>query len=333
MKRTMKTITLGVLLTTSGMYAASVAQCASCHGQHFEKVAMGTSKIVKDMRLHEIVDTLKGYRDGTYGGALKGVMRQQVKDLDDKYIESMAQLIKSGTGVKSDESSSFAEAAQVAKKATHINMNIASSDPKRIAAEELGSKKEIAEKDFGLRKTDLYDETDAEGDKTDYTRPAPGTSTKFERAFKDAPPMIPHSVDGLLPITRNNNQCVGCHMPDIAPAIGATPIPASHFTNYRPSTMMKEGMVLKEGQVLGSTMANTADIKIAQAKKSDTLYQGRFSCTQCHAPQSNTKTDVANTFKADFGKEGSREHSSLADAMNEGVDFEVEDKTPFIEGK
>ena len=312
---------LGTLLTASSVYAASVAQCASCHGQYFEKIAMGTSKVVKDMRLHEIVDSLKGYRDdkdGTYGGALKGIMRQQVKDLDDAYIDSMAKLIKSGKGIQSEESASFAAAAAVAEKETYVNLNEGASDEKRIKEEDLAGKKAIAEKDFGLRKTDLYSEDKAIGDTTDYSRPAPGSSTKFERAFKDAPPMIPHSVEGLLPITRNNHQCLSCHMPDVAPAVGSTPIPPSHFTNYRPETVMKDGKVLKEGTAMAA--GNTSDIKIAKAKKGDTLYQGRFNCTQCHAPQSKTKTDVANTFKADFTDTAFKSHSNLADAMNEGVE-------------
>lgn len=319
MKKIIKTMTLGALLATSGTYAASVAQCASCHGQHFEKVAMGTSKIVKDMSEQEIIDSMKAYRDGTGGGALKGIMRQQTKNLDDKYIASIAKIIVSGKGVKSDASSSFVEAATTAA-ATHVNINEGASDPKRIAQEDLSTKKSIAEKDLGLRKTDLYNEKNSQADKTDYSRPAPGTSTKFERAFKDAPPMIPHSVEGLLPITKNNHQCLGCHMPDVAPAVGSTPIPPSHFTNYRPDTVMKNGIVLKEGKELGKKLGNTSDIKLAKAKKGDTLYQGRFNCTQCHAPQSKTKTDVANTFVPDFKEIKFKSHSSLADAMNEGIE-------------
>ena len=145
--------------------------------------------------------------------------------------------------------------------------------------------------------------------------------------------MIPHSVEGLLPITKMNNQCIGCHMPEVAPSVGSTPIPPSHFTNYRPDTRMKGDMVLKEGQVLGSMLKNTADIVIADAKKGDTLYQGRFNCTQCHAPQSKTKTDVANTFRPDYGDDKDKAHSSLVDHMNEGIDYEVSESTPFIEGK
>jgi len=259
-------------------------------------------------------------------------MRQQAKNLDDKYIESIAKIIVSGKGVKTDASSGFAAAATTAA-ATHVNINEGASDAKRIAQEDLSTKQSIDEKELGLRKTDLYDEKNALGDKTDYSRPAPGTSTKFERAFKDAPPMIPHSVEGLLPITRDNHQCLGCHMPDVAPSVGSTPIPPSHFTNYRPSTVMKNDMVLKEGQVLGSTMANTSDIVLVDAKVGKTLYQGRFNCTQCHAPQSKTKTDVANTFVPDYKKTEFKSHSSLADAMNEGIDAEVQEQTPFIEGE
>ena len=117
-----------------------------------------------------------------------------------------------------------------------------------------------------------------------------------------------------------NNQCLGCHLPEVASAVGSTPIPATHFTNYRPTTVLKDGEVLKEGKVVGKELGNTADIKIAKAKKADTLYQGRFNCTQCHAPQSKMKTAVANTFRPDFDKKTYKAHSSLADAMNEGIE-------------
>jgi len=134
--------------------------------------------------------------------------------------------------------------------------------------------------------------------------------------------MIPHSVDGLLPITQNNNQCIGCHMPDVAKGMGATPIPVSHFTNYRPTTVYKDGELVKEGKTVGMNgeLGNVGDIKLAKAKKLDHLYQGRFNCSQCHAPQSKIDTDVANTFKADGLDDLHKGHSTLADAMNEGVE-------------
>jgi len=182
-----------------------------------------------------------------------------------------------------------------------------------------------SEKELGLRKTDLYSEgAETAGAKTDYNRPAPGTSKKFERAYMNAPPMIPHSVDGLLPITQANNACLGCHLPAVAKTMGATPIPVSHFTNYRPTTVLKDGELVKEGKKVGiqagDALGNVGDIKIAKAKKLDHLYQGRFNCTQCHAPQSKTKPLVGNTFTPDFKDAKFKGHSNLADAMNEGVE-------------
>ncbi|WP_424556920.1 nitrate reductase cytochrome c-type subunit [Sulfurovum sp.] len=96
---------------------------------------------------------------------------------------------------------------------------------------------------------------------------------------------------------------------------------------------MKDGVVLKEGQVLGKNMPNTSDVVIAETTKSDTLYQGRFNCTQCHAPQSKMKTSVANTFRPDFGSDEAKGHSSLEAAMNEGVDYEVSESAPYMEGQ
>jgi len=203
-----------------------------------------------------------------------------------------------------------------------VDNNAKASDAARISKEDLGNKKVVTEAALGLRKTDLYSEAkDTTGAAGVFDAPAPGASTKFERAFVNAPPMIPHSVDGLLPITQSNNQCLGCHMPEVAPAVKATPIPVSHFTNYRPTTVLKDGELVKEGQKVGMNekMGNTSDIVIAKAKKSDKLYQGRFNCSQCHAPQANIDTLVGNTFKPDGLTDELKSGSSLADAINEGV--------------
>jgi cytochrome c-type protein NapB len=182
-----------------------------------------------------------------------------------------------------------------------------------------------SEKALGLRKTDLYSEgAETVSIKADYSRPAPGASKKFDRAYMNAPPMIPHSVDGLLPITQANNACLGCHMPDVAKGVNATPIPPSHFTDYRPTTVLKNGELLKEGKSVGikAELGNSSDIKVAKAKKLDHLYQGRFNCSQCHAPQAKVEPLVKNTFKPDFKDAKFKSHSNLADAMNEGVDIE-----------
>ncbi|MEA1953435.1 MAG: nitrate reductase cytochrome c-type subunit [Campylobacterota bacterium] len=318
MTKVIKVIALGSLLASSALYAASTAGCIGCHGANFEKAAMGKSKIVKDMSKADIVTSLKGYKDGSYGGAMKGLMKGQVANLSDADIEAMAASIKGGS---TTEAPAAAPTAVVAKIA---NINEAASDTKRIEKEDLGTKKVVTEEALGLRKTNLYAEDgETEGVQADFSRPAPGTSTKFERAFVNAPPMIPHSVEGLLPITQSNNQCVGCHMPENAKAMNSTPIPASHFTNYRPETIMKDGEMLKEGKVVGlakDTMGNTSDIVVAKAKKTAKLYNGRFNCSQCHAPQAKIDTLVGNTFQPDGLTDELKSGSSLADAMNEGVE-------------
>lgn len=323
MKRVIKTVALGVVLTSSSMYAAGVSACTGCHGQFFEKAALGKSKIVKDMSQKEIEDALKGYKAGTYGGSMKQLMVGQVGSLSDADITQIAQLIKADPGVADDKATEFAaDAAADASGGGLIDLNKDASREDRIKKEDLGNKDTVSEEVLGLRQTDIYKEgSDTKPVKTDYSRPAPGSSKKFERAYKNAPPMIPHSVDGLLPITANNNQCLGCHMPDVAKSTGATPIPPTHFTNYRPTTVYKDGELVKEGKTVGPNgeLKNTSDIKIAKAKKSDKLYQGRFNCSQCHAPQSKAETAVGNTFRPDGLTEEFKSHSSLADAMNEGV--------------
>lgn len=321
MKKLVKTVAFGALLATSSVYAASVAACTGCHGQHFEKRALGKSKIVKDMSLKEISDSLKGYKNGTYGDTMKALMEEQVKNLKDSDIEAMSLLIKTETGIPTEKATEFAAGAAVAAAGgTHVNLNENASDKQRIELEDLGNRNTVSEEALGLRKTNIYNEDKTSGTKTDYDRPSPGSSTRFERAYKNAPPMIPHSVEGLLPITKMNNQCLGCHLPEVAPSVGSTPIPETHFTNYRPITAENDGYVVQDGLVMGYDIHNSSDIKIAKAKKGDTLYQGRFNCTQCHAPQSKTETSVANIFRPDFGNDDMKSHSSLLNEMNEGVE-------------
>ena len=92
----MKKIVLSAIFaaaTAASLSAASFVACATCHGANGEKAALGKSKIIKDMTKAEIVASLKGYQDGTYGGAMKGLMVGQVKGLDDASIQAIADQI------------------------------------------------------------------------------------------------------------------------------------------------------------------------------------------------------------------------------------------------
>ncbi len=176
----------------------------------------------------------------------------------------------------------------------------------------------VSEESLGLRKTNLYTEDTTVGDKTVYSKKMAGESKLIERAFENAPPMIPHSVDGMLPIVVSedlSNSCTSCHTPGIAEAMNATPIPKSHFTDFRPDTSLAEdGRIVKNGTVV----ENTSDLKTS-SKSLDKLSGTRFNCTLCHAPQSMETKAPTNEFQTEFRSEGLNSKSNLIDNINEGV--------------
>ena len=88
-----KFIIAASLLTACVAFANPYAKCAGCHGADGEKAALGKSKIIKDMPKAEFVAALKGYQDGTYGGAMKNLMVGQVKGLDEATIQALADQI------------------------------------------------------------------------------------------------------------------------------------------------------------------------------------------------------------------------------------------------
>lgn len=88
-----KIVIAASLLTACVAFANPYAKCVACHGANGEKVALGKSKIIKDMTKADFVASLKGYQDGTYGGAQKGLMVGQVKDMTEATMNEIADLI------------------------------------------------------------------------------------------------------------------------------------------------------------------------------------------------------------------------------------------------
>ena len=129
----------------------------------------------------------------------------------------------------------------------------------------------VDDSSIGLSKTSVFDDPTPVAPV--YDAPPPGAPvTAPARYFPGAPPVIPHSIKGLVPITSQNNACLGCHnRPDMIgkKVKGApTPMTASHYTDLW-----------------------TKD------KPSQKVSGARYNCNQCHAAQSDAKPLVRNTLE------------------------------------
>jgi len=95
----MKKIIIASIATLALVTAASAAvngkACAACHGQNFEKAAMGKSKVVKDMTHAEIEASLLSYKNtpGFGHSPMKGAMAGQVKRFSDADLKAFSQTI------------------------------------------------------------------------------------------------------------------------------------------------------------------------------------------------------------------------------------------------
>ena len=85
------------------------------------------------------------------------------------------------------------------------------------------------------------------------------------RSYVQQPPLIPHKTEGYQ-INRDYNKCLSCHSWANYKTARATKIPPTHFVNRN-----------------GNELAN--------------LSAGRYFCTQCHVPQTESQPLVENEFE------------------------------------
>jgi len=98
--KTLKSLVIaGAILGSSTLLAADGAalynKCAGCHGATGEKVALGKSKVIANMTEEELNISMNGYIAGTYGGAMKGLMKGQVANLSKEDIKAVSSHIAS----------------------------------------------------------------------------------------------------------------------------------------------------------------------------------------------------------------------------------------------
>lgn len=96
--------------------------------------------------------------------------------------------------------------------------------------------------------------------------PKQDTKGRFERAYRQQPPLIPHRIRGYE-IDLKVNQCMGCHDWPSNVDYGAPKISETHYVD-------RQGVAL------------------------DYVARTRWNCNQCHVPQANAKELVANDFKS-----------------------------------
>ena len=156
-------------------------------------------------------------------------------------------------------------------------------------------------------------EADVESEETNlktvakYEGNIPGTSNKIERAFENAPPMIPHTTVNFFPITIKNNICFSCHLPEKAEEVKAVPLPETHFTSLRPDLEEK-----------GGVYCTTFDGKLA-VSVSKNFNNAYYNCSQCHVPQASVTVNIENLFTPEFRNALDRERSALKDQLDEGI--------------
>jgi cytochrome c-type protein NapB len=126
----------------------------------------------------------------------------------------------------------------------------------------------LAADEMGLSKTSVFDTPVPPA--PDFERGMPGspTASPLPAAIPGGPPQIPHAVADFLPVTVENNACLGCHSGKEKIAGLGTPMPDSHYRDLR------------------------TDPEVVNPK----VDGSRYICTTCHAPQASNPDLVQNTF-------------------------------------
>lgn len=73
--------------------ASAYKVCSSCHGVNGEKPALGKSKVIQGWSVSKVLHALDGYKDGSYGGTMKAVMKGQASGLTEEKAKAIAEYI------------------------------------------------------------------------------------------------------------------------------------------------------------------------------------------------------------------------------------------------
>lgn len=96
-----------------------------------------------------------------------------------------------------------------------------------------------------------------------------GERPALPRAYVIAPPRVPHGVADFLPITQKQNACLDCHAIKEAKKGEPTPLPPSHYVDYRN----------------------------APGRPGTAVAGARHVCVSCHVPTTDAPSLVENRFR------------------------------------
>jgi nitrate reductase (cytochrome), electron transfer subunit len=125
----------------------------------------------------------------------------------------------------------------------------------------------IPDASLGLAKGSVFDVPTPPAVKANDSNP--GEQPPLPRPYAIAPPRVPHAVGDFLPITQKQNACLDCHaVADKKPG-DPTPIPPSHYVDYRN----------------------------APERASPQVAGARYVCLSCHAVKTDALDLVGNRFR------------------------------------
>lgn len=94
----MKKIVLATVALVGFAFAeapAAYTSCKACHGVKGEinVTTQSKSRVPGNLTKADVVKALNGYKDGSYGDAMKGIMKGQVAKLTDADIKALSEYI------------------------------------------------------------------------------------------------------------------------------------------------------------------------------------------------------------------------------------------------
>ena len=125
----------------------------------------------------------------------------------------------------------------------------------------------IPDTSLGLAKGSVFDVPTPPAVKADESNP--GEQPVLARPYASAPPRVPHAVGDFLPITQKQNACLECHAVKEKTKGEPTPIPPSHYVDYR----------------------------ISPERVDPRVVGARYICVSCHAARTDAPDLVGNRFR------------------------------------